>query len=112
MRVSGGASYGVGRDAAWRTVDRCGSTTTYVTRGIVRVHDKQHQKTFIVRAGRTDIVRVRDQAEVPETTWTGEIAIRRGEESEVYLEVANSSSGEVLTEGEFADDTKAPQAPR
>ena len=51
VRVSGGASYAVGRDAAWRTVDRCGSTTTYVTRGIVRVHDKRHQRTFIVRAG-------------------------------------------------------------
>ncbi|MDA0170087.1 hypothetical protein OJ998_13400 [Solirubrobacter taibaiensis] len=57
VRVSAGGSFGVGRDATWRTIDRCGSTTTYVTRGIVRVFDKERRRTVTVRAGRRFVVK-------------------------------------------------------
>ena len=57
VRVSAGGSFGVGRDATWRTIDRCGSTTTYVTRGLVRVFDKERRRTVTVRAGRRYIVK-------------------------------------------------------
>jgi hypothetical protein len=59
VRVSGGGSYGLGRNATWRTIDRCGSTTTYVTRGIVRVFDKARGRTVTVRAGRRYIVKAK-----------------------------------------------------
>lgn len=36
-------------------------------------------------------------------TWTGEIAIGAGEEVETYLEVSNSSAGEVVLEGHFEE---------
>lgn len=51
VRVSGGGSYGVGRNAEWRTIDRCDGTTTYVRRGTVRVFDKQRHRTVTIRAG-------------------------------------------------------------
>ncbi len=57
VRVSAGGSFGVGRDATWRTIDRCGSTTTYVTRGRVRVFDKARRRTVTVRAGRRYVVK-------------------------------------------------------
>ena len=57
VRVSAGGSFGVGRDATWRTIDRCGGTTTYVTRGLVRVFDKARRRTVTVRAGRRYIVK-------------------------------------------------------
>ena len=57
VRVSAGGSFGVGRNATWRTIDRCGSTTTYVTRGIVRVFDKERRRTVTVRAGRRYVVK-------------------------------------------------------
>jgi len=57
VRVSGGASFGVGRNATWRTVDRCGGTTTSVTRGVVRVFDKTKRRTVTVRAGRRYVVK-------------------------------------------------------
>ncbi|MDA0183406.1 hypothetical protein OJ997_24055 [Solirubrobacter phytolaccae] len=59
VRVSGGGSYGVGRNAQWRTIDRCGSTTTQVKRGSVRVYDKGSRRTITVRAGRRYVVKAK-----------------------------------------------------
>jgi hypothetical protein len=41
---------------------------------------------------------------VDTTVWEGSIEIHRGEESSVYLEVANSSTGDVHIDGEFIDE--------
>ena len=74
--------------------------------------DSNGHGSFVVRAGSTEVVNVRDEPVVPKTVWTGELPIRRGEESSVYLEVANSSSGDVLIEGEFIDDPQSGRATR
>jgi hypothetical protein len=59
FRVSGGASYAVGRNAAWRTTDRCNGTVTRVTRGRVRLYDKGRRKRIVVRAGHRYVAKAR-----------------------------------------------------
>jgi hypothetical protein len=42
-----------GRDARWRTDDRCGATYTRVLSGTVRVRDRMSGGTVVVTAGQT-----------------------------------------------------------
>ncbi len=59
FRVSGGASRAEGRNASWRTTDRCNGTTTRVTRGIVVLYDKVRKRTVTLRAGARYVARAR-----------------------------------------------------
>ena len=59
FRVSGGASRAEGRDATWRTTDRCTGTTTRVTRGRVTVYDKARRRTITLQAGARYVARAR-----------------------------------------------------
>jgi len=56
------------------------------------------------RRGKLEIVNKRNVSEIAQTKWEGRIGIRHGEESQVYVEVANSSSADVLMERELVDD--------
>jgi hypothetical protein len=59
---------------------------------------------LIVHVGKIEIVNKRDVPEIGKTKWEGRVEIRHGQESLVYLEVANSSSADVLMEGDLVDD--------
>ena len=59
FRVTGGASFAQGRDATWRTSDRCDGTITRVTRGRVTVYDKARKRTVTVRPGARYVARAR-----------------------------------------------------
>jgi hypothetical protein len=58
---------------------------------------------FVLHVGKTEIENKRDVPEIAITKWEGRIEIHHGEESQVYLEVRNSSSADVLIEGELSD---------
>jgi hypothetical protein len=59
FRVTGGASRAEGRNALWRTTDRCNGTVTTVTRGLVTLYDKARKRTVLLRAGRRYVARAR-----------------------------------------------------
>ncbi|HKB16271.1 MAG TPA: hypothetical protein VKF62_09395 [Planctomycetota bacterium] len=58
---------------------------------------------FLLKVGGTVLSHVRDTKDPIRGSWSGRIEIRHGEEGRVFLEVANSSSGDALLEGEFAE---------
>jgi hypothetical protein len=62
---------------------------------------------LVVHAGKVEIVSKTNVPEIAQAKWEGQIEIRHGQESQVYLEVANSSSADVLMEGEIVDDPAA-----
>jgi hypothetical protein len=57
FRVTGKASYADGRNAAWKTTDRCDGTLTRVTRGKVKVH--HGRRGIVVRASHRYFVKAR-----------------------------------------------------
>ncbi|MCI0589286.1 MAG: hypothetical protein L0323_20920 [Planctomycetes bacterium] len=63
--------------------------------------DSNGHGEFLLKVGGTVLAHVRDSKEPVQGAWSGRIEIRRGEEGRVFLEVANSSSGDVLLEGGF-----------
>ena len=50
------------------------------------------------------IVSKRNERKRIQGTWSGRIEVRPGQEGKVYAEVANSSSADILVEGEFIDE--------
>ena len=56
---------------------------------------------FHVRLGDTDLVKTERSDGVLEDTWQGRVEIRPGQEDRVFLEISNSSRGEVVFEGHF-----------
>jgi hypothetical protein len=65
--------------------------------------DSNGRGEFLLSAGGT---RIAHYPEVPlpfKEVWQGSIAIHSGEEDSVFLEVANSSTGDVLIEGRFEE---------
>jgi hypothetical protein len=57
FRVTGAATYGDGRSAAWTTTDRCDGTLTQVRRGHVKVH--RGRRAVVVRQGHRYLARAR-----------------------------------------------------
>jgi hypothetical protein len=73
--------------------------------------DSNGHGSFIVRAGGVEVVKAeRNTPVVKENVWAGRVEVRPGEESGVYFQVANSSSGEVVMEGEIIADPKPAKA--
>jgi hypothetical protein len=56
---------------------------------------------FWVQLGDVELVRVKRSEHLIEGTWNGRVEIRPGQEERVFLEISNSSRGEVLFEGHF-----------
>lgn len=71
--------------------------------------DSNGHGELIVSLKRNRIVAVRDTADPVRGTWTGRVEIAPGEESQVFVEIANSSTADVRITGEFVD---APQKAR
>jgi hypothetical protein len=65
--------------------------------------DSNGHGEFLLKVGGTVLAHVRDTKDPFRGSWTGRIEVRHGEEGRVFLEVANSSSGDVLLEGEFEE---------
>jgi hypothetical protein len=45
------------RGTDWTVIDRCDGTLTRVKRGVVVVRDLRRRRSFVVRAGRSRLVR-------------------------------------------------------
>jgi hypothetical protein len=71
----------------------------------------------MIHAGGEELFRTRDAAGPFEGTWEGRVVVLPGQESTVWVEVANSSAVEATFEGSFEDlpaepDAAAPAGPR
>ncbi len=65
--------------------------------------DSNGHGEFIVHAGPETIVSREDEGKEISATWEGRIRVLPGQESTVYVEVANSSAGEARFDGRFED---------
>jgi len=63
--------------------------------------DSNGDGAFRVAAGGEEIVRIGRDRKAAKGVWEGRIEVRPGEESTVFVEVSNSSTGSALFEGEF-----------
>lgn len=79
---------------------------TKVTWRAVAAGDSNGHGEYVVRLGGETITRDHDSASTSEGSWTGRVLLRHGDESEVQIEVANSSALEARFEGELLDDPK------
>jgi hypothetical protein len=73
--------------------------------------DSNGHGEVIVNVGRERIVSRRDTAEPVDGIWDGRVEIRPGQEREVYVEVANSSTAEVVFEGEIVNQAPGRAGP-
>lgn len=79
---------------------------TKVTWRAVAAGDSNGHGEYVIRLGEETISRDRDRAATYSGSWTGRTEIRPGEESQVQVEVANSSAVEARFEGELVDESR------
>jgi hypothetical protein len=87
---------------------KCFVITTISYKGVAAGDSNGHGE-MIVHAGDSDIIHSRDTKLIPQNVWTGHIEIHSGDESKVFVEIANSSYADVTFSGDLIDDPNAKQ---